>query len=126
MTEYYNSWGQDIPAVRKRHGANPAFLHPNDLAALGLDDGEIATIESRHGRMRAVMRSAADIAPATVSIAHCWGGAHEDDDVHAAGSEVNALISNEDPISDEVGMARQSAIPVRIVPVVPGRDFGSK
>ena len=126
MTEYYNSWGQDIPAVRKRHGANPAFLHPNDLAALGLDDGEIATIESRHGRMRAVMRSAADIAPATVSIAHCWGGANEDDDVHAAGSEVNALISNEDPISDEVGMARQSAIPVRIVPVVPGRDFRSK
>jgi anaerobic selenocysteine-containing dehydrogenase len=123
MTEYFNSWGQDIPAVRGRHGANPAFLHPDDMATLRLVDGDLATIESQHGTIRAVVQSAPDVAPATVSIAHCWGGEEGDEDVRTAGSQVNDLISNEGPISDEVGMARQSAIPVRIRPVVPDHDL---
>jgi anaerobic selenocysteine-containing dehydrogenase len=123
MTEYFNSWGQDIPAVRRRHGVNPAFLHPSDVEALGLVDGELALIESAHGIIRAVVQSAPDVAPSTVSIAHCWGGEPEDDDVRTVGSQVNDLVSNEDPISDEVGMARQSAIPVRVRPMVPSRVF---
>ncbi len=120
MTEYYNSWGQDIPAARSRHGANPAFVHPRDLAALGLADGEIATIESQHGTIRAVLRAAPDVAPSTVSIAHCWGDEDGAGDIRWVGSSVNELVSNEDQVSDEVGMARQSAIPVRIVPSVRG------
>jgi anaerobic selenocysteine-containing dehydrogenase len=122
MNEYYNSWGQDVPSVRRRHGANPAFVNPTDLAALGLDDGDVVLIESQHGALRAVVSPAADIAPSTVSLAHCWGVEPESDDVRSVGSQVNALISNEDPISDEVGMARQSAIPVRIRPSVRGPD----
>ena len=59
-------------------------------------------------------------APSTVSIAHCWGGEDGAGDIRWVGSSVNELVSNEDPVSDEVGMARQSAIPVRIVPSVRG------
>jgi anaerobic selenocysteine-containing dehydrogenase len=120
MSQYYNSWGQDVPAVRKRHGANPAFVNPDDLSDLGLIDGDVATIESSHGAIRVVVTAAHDVAPSTVSIAHCWGVEPEAGDVRLVGSQVNALVSNEHPISDEVGMARQSAIPVRIRPVVRG------
>jgi anaerobic selenocysteine-containing dehydrogenase len=122
MNQYYNSWGQDVPAVRERNGANPAFVHPDDLAILGLVDGDVAMIESQHGTIRAVVMAASDVATSTVSIAHCWGVEPEIGDVRSVGSHVNALVSNEGPISDEVGMARQSAIPVRIRPMVRGRD----
>jgi anaerobic selenocysteine-containing dehydrogenase len=101
-------------------------VNPADLEALGLEDGDVATIESPHGRTCAVLRAAGDIAPGTVSIAHCWGGATEGGDVRAVGSHVNALINNEDPISDEIGMARQSAIPVRILPIVRSPDLTRK
>ena len=37
------------PPMRQRHGANPAFVNPRDLAALGIDDGDVAMIESQHG-----------------------------------------------------------------------------
>jgi anaerobic selenocysteine-containing dehydrogenase len=108
MVEYYNSWGQDISAARARHGANPAFVHPSDLAALGLTDGEIATIESQHGAMRAVLRAAPDIAPSTAHRALLgWSG--RSGDIRSVGSAVNEPREHEDPVSDEVGMARQSA-----------------
>jgi anaerobic selenocysteine-containing dehydrogenase len=122
MTQYYNSWGQDVPAARKRYGANPAFVNARDLAALGIDDGDVATIESQHGTIRVVISAAPDVARSTVSMAHCWGVEPETGDVRSVGSQVNALVSNEDPASDEVGMARQSAIPVRIRPTVRGQD----
>ncbi|HEY3669579.1 MAG TPA: molybdopterin-dependent oxidoreductase [Acidimicrobiia bacterium] len=126
MNQYYNSWGQDVPAVRERSGANPAFVHPDDLAILGLVDGDVALIESQHGTIRVVVAAAPDVATSTVSIAHCWGVEPEIGDVRSVGSQVNALVSNEEPISDEVGMARQSAIPVRIRPVVRGRDSSAQ
>jgi anaerobic selenocysteine-containing dehydrogenase len=126
MNQYYNSWGQDVPAVRELDGANPAFAHPDDLAALGLSDGDVVTIESEHGEIRAVVRSAGDVAPGTVSLAHCWGAEPESGDVRSVGSQVNALISNEAPIADEVGMARQSAIPVRMLPMVRSPDSARK
>lgn len=109
MTEYYNSWGQDVPSVRVRHGANPAFVHPDDLEVIGVVDGGLLRIESAHGAIEAVARAADDVARATVSIAHCWGGAD--------GSPVNLLVDNVNPDGDEIGMARQSAVPVRISPI---------
>lgn len=121
MVEYYNSWGQDVPSARARHGANPAFMHPDDLAALGLVDGALARVDSEHGTIEAVVRAAPDVARATVSLAHCWGGA-VDAEVRTAGSSVNLLVDNANPVSDEVGMARQSAIPVRVGPAVRGPD----
>ena len=117
MWEYYNSWGQDIPSIRRRHGANPAFMHPDDLAGLGLHDGDVAVIESEHGAVEAVVRAAPDVSRATVSMAHCWGADNATADVHLVGSSTNALISNEEHVADEVGMARQSAVPVRVRPL---------
>ena len=122
MIEYYNSWGQDIPAVRARYGANPAFVHPDDLAPLGLVDGTLARIESEHGAIEVVVEAAPDLARGTVSLAHCWGGGPDGGDVRLAGSAVNVLVDNANPFSDEVGMARQSAIPVRIGPAVRDPD----
>jgi anaerobic selenocysteine-containing dehydrogenase len=115
MHEYYNSWGQDVPAVRARFGANPAFVHPADLEQFQLHDGEQARLESRHGAVDVVVRAADDVARGTVSIAHCWGDAHAEQGAAATGSEVNLLVSNDHDVSDEVGMARQSALPVRLV-----------
>jgi anaerobic selenocysteine-containing dehydrogenase len=119
MVEYYNSWGQDLESPRARHGANPAFVHPVDLASVGMVDGDLAVLESEHGAVEVVLASADDVAPGTVSIAHCWGAAAGPDVGAAHGSCVNLLVDNQQPVSSEVGMARQSAVPVRIRPAVP-------
>jgi anaerobic selenocysteine-containing dehydrogenase len=117
MVEYYNSWGQDLSTPRARHGSNPAFVHPTDLRRLGMGDGDHAVLESEHGLIEVIVASADDVAPGTVSIAHCWGTPADAAEGSADGSCVNLLISNELPVASEVGMARQSAVPVRIRPV---------
>jgi anaerobic selenocysteine-containing dehydrogenase len=122
MWEFYNSWGQSIPSMRARYPTNPAFMNPEDLATLGLQDRDVARIESEHGAVQAIVRASPDVARGTVSIAHCWGSEDPLDDPKVVGSPTSLLIDNEAPIGDEVGMARQSAIPVRVRPLTAKSD----
>ncbi|MBW2232185.1 MAG: molybdopterin-dependent oxidoreductase [Deltaproteobacteria bacterium] len=109
-----NSVGQDLPRSADELAYNPAYLHPNDLATLGLSSGELVTIESEDGAISAIVEAAEDLRPGVVSMAHCFGGDPADDgDPRQVGSSIAALVSVDhdyDPIS---GAARQSAIPIR-------------
>ena len=110
-----NSMGHDLRASASELAYNPAYLHPDDLAALGFGSGDLVEIESEDGAIPAVVEAADDLRPGVVSMAHCFGGdPAEDVDPRAVGSSTAALISvahDYDPIS---GQARQSAIPVRL------------
>ena len=44
MPNAYNSSGRDIAALTRGRPYNPAFLHPDDLAALGLAEGDAVRI----------------------------------------------------------------------------------
>ena len=114
MWEYYNSWGQNLAAMRDRAATNAAFMHPYDLAALDIADDELVEISSRRGSIRAIASSAADVARGTISIAHCWGDGDENGDPRVVGSPTSRLVDNAVGVSAFVGMARQSAIPVRV------------
>jgi anaerobic selenocysteine-containing dehydrogenase len=115
MWEYENSWGQDVPSVRGKWGANPAFVNPVDLAELGLADGGTVCISSRRATVTATARAADDLPRGVVSMAHCWGGVDDDDDDLARlGTSTSRLVDAHDRPSQLVGMARQSAIPIRI------------
>ena len=121
MWEYINSWGQDVPSVRRRYGANPAFLNPQDMTELGITEDELVTIASPHGEIVGFVRAAEDIPPGVVSMAHCWGSTDEgDEDVRQVGSSTNRLVDSRTDLSQLVGMARQSAIPVRVTRCDPG------
>ena len=105
----YNSVGQQLPALRRRRPFNPAYLHPDDAARVGLADGDTILIESAVGAVRAVLQFAADVRPGVVSLAHGFEQRNGD----GRGASTSALVDDAhdfDPIS---GLPRMSAIPVK-------------
>jgi len=115
LREVCNSVGRELPSLRAKRPYNPAFMHPDDLAALGVRDGETVEIESARARVRAIVEASPDVRPGVISMAHAWGSAPgEDDDARGAGTSTARLIDNAsgyDPIS---GIPVQSAIPVNV------------
>jgi anaerobic selenocysteine-containing dehydrogenase len=115
MLEVYNSTGDHLPGLRRRYAYNPAFMHPDDLAQLGVRPGDVVRIESDHDFIYGVAEATTDVQPGVVSMAHARGGEPErDGDVRTIGSTTNRLVSvarDFEPIS---GIPRQSAIPVNV------------
>ncbi len=113
MKHVNNSLCHDLPRSKGR--ANPAFVNPGDLAALGAAPGELVEIESEHARVLAVVGTDEGLLPGVVSMAHGFGddpAAPGDPRTH--GTPVNALVATDRDYDPWVGMPRQSAIPVRL------------
>jgi anaerobic selenocysteine-containing dehydrogenase len=97
---------------------NPAFLHPDDLAAHGLSPGDLAELRSRHGMIEVVVEADADLRPGVLAIAHGFGRAPgQAGDTRRHGSNVNRLTSLTDDFDRFSGMPRMGAIPVSLTPV---------
>jgi anaerobic selenocysteine-containing dehydrogenase len=120
MRHVYNSSGRDVSEQRRKGTTNPAFMNPEDLAELGVRDGQVVEITSPHASILGVAEGAPDVPRGVVSMAHAWGDpALDPKEVREIGSSTNRLVDDEtdfDPIS---GMARQSAIPVRVKRAAP-------
>ncbi len=119
MKNTYNSTGPELSLLKSKGTTNPAFIHPQDLAALGITDGDIIEVSSAHGRIPAVAAASNDIKSGVISMSHCWGGspdpAYESDArVRELGSNTNRLIDNRQHAEKYSGMPRQSTIPVAI------------
>jgi anaerobic selenocysteine-containing dehydrogenase len=108
-----NSLGTELPALAARGTTNHAYMHPADLADLGLEDGDLARITSPHGSLVGVVAAAADVRRGVVSMAHAWGGTSPTDEkVRDIGAPTNRLVSTVDAHDPVTGMVVQSAIPV--------------
>jgi anaerobic selenocysteine-containing dehydrogenase len=116
MWEFHNSWGHDIARLRGELPASPAFVHPDDLAELGVESGSAVTITSAHGTIETTALAAADVRRGVISMPHCWGSSGTDDDPQITGACTNDLVDATTDLSQIVGMARQSAIPVDVRP----------
>ena len=112
MWEYHNSWGQDISTLREKIPVNPAFVHPDDLAELGVASGDRIRITSAAGTVEAEVRDAPELRRGVVSMSHCWGDALGSDP-SVVGSNTNRLVDHAEP-SLFVGIPRMSAIGVRL------------
>jgi anaerobic selenocysteine-containing dehydrogenase len=118
LKHVYNSSGQQLPAIQKKGTTNSAYMHPEDVSALGIGDGDIVQISSRHGQILGVVAPAPDVKRGVISMAHAWGGLPGNEgEVRQTGSSTNRLLSNEQEFDPITGMARQSAIPVNVQPV---------
>ena len=51
MKNTYNSTGPELSLLQSKGTTNPAFMHSQDLAALGITSGEIIEVYSAHGRI---------------------------------------------------------------------------
>jgi anaerobic selenocysteine-containing dehydrogenase len=117
MKNNYNSTGPELSFLAAKGTTNPAFINPEDLAALNIADGEIISIRSQRGEIPAVAQGSPDIKRGVVSMAHCWGTAPDgsgDDKVREIGANTNRLINNLDHPEKYSGMARQSAIAINL------------
>lgn len=120
LPHVYNSSGRDIDALVRGRRYNAAFVHPDDLDALGLHAGDAVRIRSAYGAIDAIVEPARDVRRGVVSMAHGFGDTGEsgaDADVRRTGSSTNRLVSNEHEFDPYTGIPRMSAIPVAIEPL---------
>ena len=111
-----NTTGRSVCDPRER--SNPAYVHPDDLVALGLRAGSVVRLESDHGSVDAMIAADASVRRGVVSMTHCWGWLPgEDPDPADGGANPSRLISTTSDVESINRMPRMSAIPVDIRPL---------
>ena len=125
LPNVYNSSGRDLEGLQKGKTWNPAFVHPDDLAMLGLADGDLVEIASDHDTILGVVEPAPELRRGIVSMAHCYGEGPDGDDeqrganeraeqIRALGSSTGRLVDNLRDFDPYTGIPRMSAIPVSL------------
>ena len=115
MMTAYNSSARDLAALRAKWTYNPAFMHPDQLAWLGIAPGDVIEICSDHARILGVAEADPTVRPGLVSMSHSFGGTPEQDaDVRAIGGNTGRLTSVERDYDRFSGLPRMSNIPVRV------------
>jgi anaerobic selenocysteine-containing dehydrogenase len=104
-----------LDSVRRRVPVNAAYLHPEDLASLGLSEGESVRIESAHGSVTLPTKADPALRRQVVQVPHGWGDVLDGATDHAApGVNTNVLTSatcDLDPIN---AMPCLTGLPVRL------------
>lgn len=111
----FNSIGQQLKNLGQKVTTNPAYIHPEDLTALGLKNGDVIAITSAHATIHGVVKASDRVRRGLISMAHAFGDSEADkDNVREVGGSTNRLTSDEVDFDAITGQALQSAIPVRI------------
>jgi anaerobic selenocysteine-containing dehydrogenase len=112
---FVNGTGQMVAKNQERRSYNPAYLHPEDLGALGLDDGDVVRIRSEHGDLLGVVGSDATLRRGVLSMSHGFGGSPADvDDPVGRGANTNRLLSLTAEYDRITGMPRMGSVPVAV------------
>src|SRR4029077_16612013 len=113
-----NSTGRTLPGLMRGRSYNPAFMHPDDLAGLGVAAGDLVEIRSEYDTITGVAQAAAYRRPGVVSMSHGFGGIPgEDEDPRVDGANTNRLLRTDVEYDRYTGIPRMGALPVAVVPV---------
>ena len=114
-----NSTGRTLPGLMRGRSYNPAFMHPGDLARLGVAAGDVVEIRSEHAFVTTVAQEDANLRPGLVSMSHNFGGNPGDnEDPFVDGANTNRLLRNDVEYDRYTGQPRMGALPVAVVPAV--------
>ncbi len=112
---FMNSLGTRIDKLNGGRASNPLLMHPEDLAALGLREGDAVRIESAHDAIPAVVAEDATLLPGLVAMTHAFGGRPGDEArFRELGSNPGRLVATDVDYDPLTGMPRMGDIPVRI------------
>lgn len=115
---FMNSSGTQLPKLNGGKAYNPAYMHPEAIADLGLDSGSLVTIASPHDYIPAVVEADDTLRRDVIAMHHAFGGlTTEDDEVRDRGSNVGRLVPTDIEFDAITGLPRQGNIPVRVTPV---------
>ncbi|GMN02363.1 molybdopterin-dependent oxidoreductase [Erythrobacter sp. MTPC3] len=112
----FNSIGHPLKKLQEKTTTNPAYIHPEDIADLGLEEGGIVEITSPHATIHGVVKASDKVRRGLVSMAHAYGDVDATkEDVRTRGSSTNRLTSEVVDFDPITGQSLQSAIPVKLV-----------
>jgi anaerobic selenocysteine-containing dehydrogenase len=115
---FINSIGRSIAKLTAGRPYNPAFVHPQDLAALGIASGQGIEIRSAHDAIWAVAETDDTLRRGVVAMSQNFGGQPDEDQRYRElGSNTGRLTAVDldyDPVS---GIPRMGALPVSIAPL---------
>jgi anaerobic selenocysteine-containing dehydrogenase len=115
MPNAYNSSGRDLEGLTRGRPYNPAFLHPDDLAELGLAEGDAIRIHSDHASILGIATAAPELRRGVLSMSHAFGDVPaRDGEFRKIGSTTGRLVDTEREFDPWTGIPRMSAIPVSI------------
>jgi len=109
-----NSFVAGRGAGDNRPRSAPAYLHPEDLAMLGLGEDDEVEIVSETGRLAAAVKTDAGLRRGIVSIAQCRGPLPGEENGGIAGS-TSLLVRMDRDVETINAMPMMTAIPVNIV-----------
>jgi anaerobic selenocysteine-containing dehydrogenase len=115
-----NSWMHNLPLLVSGPERCTAWVHPDDVARLGLADGEPVRVSSRAGEVELPVHVTDDIMPGVVSIPHGWGHGASGVQLQVAANHagVNSNVLADELLLDPVsGNAVLNGIPVELAPV---------
>lgn len=118
LRDVQNSSHRNVPAIRERMPYNYAYLHPDELAVLGIEEGDRIEITSDAGSIPAEVKADNTVRPGVVSITHGWGTLPGETDYQRDGSNTGLLISTDRDLDPINAMPRMSAIPVNVRPLI--------
>jgi anaerobic selenocysteine-containing dehydrogenase len=109
-----NSSGRDLPRMQ-RQPHNPAFMHPDDLTALGARAGEVVELHSPYGSILGIVEPDRSLRRGLVSMTHSFGDIPPNErDFRKVGSNTSQLTCVETDYDRFTGMPRMSNVPVRV------------
>nr|WP_066665213.1 molybdopterin-dependent oxidoreductase [Sphingomonas sp. CCH9-E2] len=95
---------------------NPAFLHADDMAHLGVVDGDEVELSSELGKIRALVSRDDHVLPGTVSMAFAYGDAQNPEaDPVLHGASPNRLIPTDRVYDPYTGQPRMTNVGVQIM-----------
>jgi anaerobic selenocysteine-containing dehydrogenase len=115
---FLNSIGRNSRLLTRGKAFNPLYVHPADLADLGVANGDSVTIRSAHDSIPAVVEADETLRRGVVAMSQAFGGQPDEDHRYRElGSNTNRLIANDRDYDPVTGIPLMGAIPVAIAPL---------
>ena len=100
-----NSWMNELPQLSGGPARCTAFVHPEDAARHGVEDGALVRVTSRVGELEIPVELTDEVMPGVISIPHGWGERNSN------------TLTDEDVLDPLSGPAVLNGIPVTLAPV---------
>ncbi|OBI82474.1 molybdopterin-dependent oxidoreductase [Mycobacterium sp. E740] len=115
---FMNSSGTSLPKLNRGKPYNPAYMHPDTIADLGLKSGAGVRVTSPHDSIPGVLEADDTLRPDVIAMHHAFGGLlNEDGEFRERGSNVGRLVTTEVDYDRITGLPRQGNIPVNVVAI---------
>ena len=114
-----NSWMHNVGVLVSGRERCTLLIHPDDAAAAGVADGDLAVVSSVNGRIEAPVEVSDEMMPGVVSLPHGWG--HDKPGTRQSVAREhpgvnNNLLAPPDFVDAPSGNAAVNGIPVEVTP----------